>query len=264
MTDGLRGLSSRWRDAAEQLHDDFVDATPFPMVVLDDFLDAELADALHAEFPAIDRMPRSRDYVFGKKHELSSLEEQGPASAAFAEMVTSDDFARFLSTIHGEELFVDPQFFGGGFHQGGHGSFLDMHVDFNLHPLEHSWVRCLNMLVYMNRNWQAADWGGELLVKAGEDGELVAIEPLFNRAVIMLTDDRTFHGYRAMTLPAGVTRKSIAVYAYKEVAAGSVAERTTSWRPETAGVAKRLLARNYDVLVRTKNRLLGSGTARNR
>ncbi len=86
-----------------------------------------------------------------------------------------------------------------------------------------------------------------------------------NRAVVMLTDDRTFHGYRRMHLPPGVTRRSIATYAYRRIGGDEhIAPRTTGWVPEGAGPLKRLLARNYDTLVRTKNRLFGSGTARNR
>ena len=90
------------------------------------------------------------------------------------------------------------------------------------------------------------------------------IAPLFNRMVVQLTDSHTFHGYRRMQLPAGVTRRSIATYAYREVEAGSVAQRTTGWVPEDAGPLKRLLARNYNSLVLLKNRWFGSGTAKNR
>jgi hypothetical protein len=34
----------------------------------------------------------------------------------------------------GRPLLVDPTFHGGGFHQGGYGSYLDPHVDFNIRP----------------------------------------------------------------------------------------------------------------------------------
>src|SRR5207302_6775883 len=128
-------------------------------------------------------------------------------------------------------LFVDPVFHGGGFHQGGDGSFLDMHTDFNIHPLHPDWLRMLNILIYLNRDWEEA-WGGHLLIKARIDQEPVAIAPAFNRAVIMLTAAHTYHGYRRMALPAGVTRKSIATYAYREIEAGSLATRTTGWVPE--------------------------------
>lgn len=233
------------------------------MVIIDGFVDDASADALIGEFPPIDSMPQSRDYVFGNKHELSSVEEAGPACAALYGELTGPTFADFLRELTGWELFVDPRFHGGGFHQGGDGSYLDMHADFNVHPLHDDWLRRLNILLYLNHDWQD-EWGGSLLVKARPEDEPRAIAPLFNRAVIMETNDHTYHGYPKMTLPPGVTRRSIAAYAYERVAPGSVKSRTTGWVPEDAGLAKRIVARNYDSLVRVKNRFFGSGTARNR
>jgi hypothetical protein len=252
-----------WIDRAETLAPEFRNAEPFPLLVIDDFLDTASAEALLAEFPAPDAMPRSRDYVFGDKHELSSVAEQGPASKAFYDALMGEDFQRFISTLTGRELFVDPAFHGGGFHQSGDGGFLDTHVDFNMHPLHPNWKRTLNVLLYLNRDWRP-EYDGRLLIKNSPDAEPRAIEPLFNRGLIMVTDERTFHGFRKMTLPPGVTRKSIATYAYEEVAEGSVVPRTTGWSPESAGPFKRTFARHYDTAVRIKTRIFGSATAKNR
>lgn len=256
-------FSPQWIDGASALIAPFQQAKPFPHLVLDDFLDPEVAGALLAEFPAVDAMPKSRDYIFGNKRELSSIEESGPAGAALHRALLSEAFQRFLLEATGFDLFVDPTFFGGGFHQGGDGSFLDMHVDFNVHPANPRWLRTLNVLLYLNKDWRE-DYRGELLVKASVDEQPVEIAPLFNRCVIMLTDDHTYHGYDRMSLPPGVTRKSIAAYAYRQIDAGEVVQRTTGWAPEDAGVLKQFMARHYDRAVRTKNRFFGSRTARNR
>jgi Rps23 Pro-64 3,4-dihydroxylase Tpa1-like proline 4-hydroxylase len=119
------------------------------------------------------------------------------------------------------------------------------------------------VLLYLNKDWQD-HFGGQLLVKASVDETPVQIPPLFNRCVIMLTDDHTYHGYRRMSLPYGVTRKSIAAYGYRHIDVGYVTPHTTGWAPEQAGPAKRFLARYYDRAVRTKNRYFGSRTAGNR
>jgi Rps23 Pro-64 3,4-dihydroxylase Tpa1-like proline 4-hydroxylase len=255
-------VNERWRRDPAGLQAAFRDAEPFPLLVLDDFLVQSFAEQLLAEFPELQEMPRSRDYVFGKKHELSSVDTHGSASHRMSELVLSPGFASFLRDATGYDVFVDPAFFGGGFHQGGDGSFLDMHVDFNLHPEHPEWLRTLNILLYLNRDWRP-EWGGELLVTASAGGATRAIEPSFNRAVIMQTDEHTFHGYRKMSLPPGVTRKSIASYAYRPVE-GSVRRRTTGWTPEGANLPKRLAARYYNGAVLLKNRVLGSRTASNR
>jgi Rps23 Pro-64 3,4-dihydroxylase Tpa1-like proline 4-hydroxylase len=258
----MSDLFSPWLGRGAELHSQFTDAKPFPMAVIDDFLAPDLADGLHAEFPSLENMPRSRDYVFADKYELSSI-EQTTAGERFRRGALSPEFEQFLRELTGFEVFVDPMFHGGGFHQGGDGSFLDMHVDFNVHPNHATWLRMLNILVYLNRSWEPA-YGGDLLVKASPTAEPTAIAPLFNRAVIMLTAAHTYHGYRRMSLPRGVTRKSVAAYAYRQVEADDVTPHTTGWAPEGGGVGKRLLARHYDRLVRLKNRMLGSGTSGNR
>ena len=254
---------SPWLDRGRELREAFLGADPFPHVVLDHFLEDERASALLGEFPAVEQMPRSRDYVFGNKHELSSVERAGPAGAEFAAAVLASEFSSFLADVSGFEVFVDPSFHGGGFHQGADGSYLDLHVDFNIHPLQPDWLRTLNVLLYLTPDWRP-EYGGQLLLKRRPSDPPREVWPAFNRAVIMLTSDDTYHGYGRMSLPAGVTRKSIATYAYRHLDGTQVRARTTGWAPEDAGLAKRLLARNYDRLVRWKGRFLGSGTARNR
>jgi len=138
-----------------------------------------------------------------------------------------------------------------------------MHVDFNVHPLHPTWLRTVNILVYLNKDW-SGDLGGDLLVTSAPDQPPRAIAPVFNRGVIMLTARHTYHGYRRMSLPDGVTRKSLAVYAYRLVDENEITAYTTGWAPEGAGTAKRFLARHYDRAVKAKNRFLGSGTAKNR
>jgi hypothetical protein len=256
-------MFNAWIDRAEELKTEFRDANPFPLLVIDDFLDTATAEKLLAEFPSPDAMPKSRDYVFGDKHELSSVAEQGPTSKAFYDALMGDQFKQFISTLTGKDLFVDPAFHGGGFHQSGDGGFLDTHVDFNMHPLHSNWLRTLNVLLYLNKDWKP-EYDGRLLIKSRPDEEPRAIEPVFNRGLIMVTDDHTFHGFKKMSLPPGVTRKSIATYAYELVPEGSQVARTTGWSPESAGTVKRAFARHYDTAVKIKTKVFGSATAKNR
>jgi hypothetical protein len=107
---------------------------------------------LLAEFPSIDDMARSNDYMFADKRVSETLAGNGPMSARFHDLMLSDAFAAILSRVAGRSLFVDPSFHGGGFHQGGDGSYLDTHVDFNIHPHHQDWRRVLNVLLYLNQD----------------------------------------------------------------------------------------------------------------
>ncbi|HMK63493.1 MAG TPA: 2OG-Fe(II) oxygenase [Acidimicrobiales bacterium] len=256
-------ISPKWLAHAHELFPVFESASPFPHLVLDDFLVEDQARAMLSEFPSEQSMPNSRDYVFAAKRELSSIEGAGPACLRFYQAVISPEFTAFLGDLTGLELFVDPAFHGGGFHQGGDGSFLDMHVDFNIHPMHNDWRRMLNILVYLCPDWDPA-WGGDLLIKRHVQDEPMVVPVGFNRAVIMRTADDTYHGFRRMQLPAGVTRKSVATYAYELVGDRHIPAHTTRWVPEEAGAAKRALARHYDAVVGWKQRLMPSRTAKNR
>ena len=44
-----------------------------------------------------------------------------------------------------------------------------MHVDFNIHPEHPEWLRTLNILVYLTKDWDP-EWGGQLLLKSSATG----------------------------------------------------------------------------------------------
>jgi hypothetical protein len=245
-----------WAQNVDELAAEFSAAKPFPVLVLDGFVTDEVADGLIAEFPPIDAMARSNDYIFGDKRESPTLDSAGPTVKRYHDLLLSPEFADILGRLAGgRTLFVDSSFHGGGFHQGGNGSYLDTHVDFNIHPHHDDWLRVLNILLYLNKDWEP-EYDGSLLIRTDPEQEPRSIAPQFNRGVVMLTSDHTYHGYRRMTLPPGVTRKSIAAYAYELIPVGSLRMRTTSWAPEDGGIVKRSLAKHWTGLAGTRDRVL--------
>jgi 2OG-Fe(II) oxygenase superfamily len=252
---GLEKIFGSWLHDVDRLAADFSSARPFPVVVLDGFVADDVAAELLAEFPSIDGMARSNDYIFADKRVSPTLTNAGPAARLLHDALLSAEFAGILSRLAGRTLFVDSSFHGGGFHQGGDGSYLDTHVDFNIHPRHENWLRVLNVLLYLNEDWDPG-YGGSLLIRSEPTQEPRAIAPLFNRGVVMLTSDNTYHGYRRMTLPPGVTRKSIAAYAYELIEPGSRRTRTTSWAPEGGNILKRSLAKHWTDLAAARDRIL--------
>jgi hypothetical protein len=239
-------INQVWLNDADLLRGDFERANPFPHVVLDEFFKPTLAEALIREFPSASEMSRTRDYLFGNKLAMANVSHAGPTSASLRKALLAESFREFLSRATGHNVFVDPEFVGGGFHAGGDGSFLDLHVDFNLHPNHDRWLRTLNVLVYLNPNW-CEEYGGHLLITGHPSDSPLAIEPKFNRAVIMLTGDETFHGYQRMNLPPGVTRKLLAIYAYRMTDEDEAPPpRTTHWYPRGGTLGKRTLAALYN------------------
>ena len=251
----------------EILKSSFINSKPFEHVVIDRFCnDILLTEALQF-IPDANRkgVNKSRDFIFAKnKFEKSSFNELTPIFQVLKDEMLSDRFRLILQRITGEDVFIDPDFYGGGLHQGGKGSYLNMHVDFNYHPNHKSWFRNINILLYLNKDWKE-EYGGQLKLLDGrtKKEQVYLVEPLFNRAVIMLTRDYTMHGYAPINFPDGQYRRSIAAYGYtKELSEGEV--RTTVWYPENGGLFKRMLGRNMPKLVKIKTVFFGSGTSKNK
>jgi hypothetical protein len=201
-------------------------------------------------------MHRSHHYLFTNKRELSFWSSVADSFRQLYEDLLSNQFRSFVSTVSGEDLFMDSKFYG-DLHQGVDQGFLNMHTDFNLHPTQNNWVHRLNVMIYLNKNWQQ-EYGGYLRLRAGFDGETEEIAPIFNRCIFMLSDDTTYHGYSKLNLPKNVTRKSIVVNFYKEELVDKVPpRRITTWdSQEQAFIFQGRLTEWYNSLTAFKNRVL--------
>lgn len=250
-------------DNIEIMHLQYRDASPFEHLVIDGFLTEDGLRKIRKEvfFKTASTKDSSSDFLFAKnKIENPRIEDISESTRLIREELLSDRFRLALSRIVGMDLFVDPSFTGGGLHQGGKGSFLEMHADFTRHPLRKEWIRELNILLYLNKDYEEC-WGGCLDLQHAETGEKASIAPVENRAVIMLTKRHTLHGYKPISFPSDRFRTSIAAYAYTiDDGSRDVEYASTTWIPQSR--VKRALAKVLNPLVITKQKLLGSRTAR--
>jgi hypothetical protein len=137
-------------------------------------------------------------------------------------MLSSKKFLAFISELTGiPHIQYDPEYFGGGTHENINGQELDVHVDFNYHRSS-KLHRRLNLIVYLNREWDPA-WGGGIELHSDprnpDANKVVTFEPLFNRCVIFETNEYSWHGFSQIQLPPhkqNLSRKSFAVYFYSE------------------------------------------------
>jgi len=247
----------------ENLSCQFLNAKPFPHIVIDNFLCQDLAEKLLAEFPALSLMHSSHHYLFSKKHELSFWSNISDLFSQLHQDLLSDEFRTFISQVAGKQVFMDADYCG-ELHQSRDGGYLDMHVDFNLHPKNDSWVHELTLLIYLNKDWQD-NYGGQLLMQHHENPKMYEVSPIFNRCTIIRSDETTFHGYRRLNLPEDITRKSILVNFYREVTPEQIpSRRPTIWAAEKMSPLKSFLAKIYNPISTLKHRLFGLTTAGSR
>lgn len=240
------------------------ESEPFELLVIDNFANADAMREIEAAFPDPKKLNKSRDYVFAReKYEKNRFADIHPLMGQLHAELLSDRFSDWLKSVTGIELFVDPEFHGGGLHSGGQGSYLDMHADFNVHPLHRNWLREINILVYLNHGWMN-EWGGSLKLRHAKTGVSREVEPLFNRCVIMLTKEHTLHGYDPISFPAGRFRRSVAGYGYSILSDEERIEpRSTVWKSDQSAL-RRAIAPVVLRLVALKNNFLGSGSSNNR
>jgi Rps23 Pro-64 3,4-dihydroxylase Tpa1-like proline 4-hydroxylase len=192
-------------------------ATPFPHVVIDNFIpDEHVIDEVLREFPT----PGSVDWIHYNQQtekKLASRDESqiGSVTRHLLQQFNSSVFCLFLERLTGiEGIIPDPHFWGGGLHQIERGGFLKIHSDFNRYE-KLKLDRRLNVLLYLNRNWKE-EFGGHLeLWSQDMKRREQMILPVANRCVIFSTASRSYHGHpEALMCPQGWTRKSLALYYY--------------------------------------------------
>jgi len=195
----------------------FQKAQPFPHIVIDNlFDDVTLHHVADAFYPTED--PRWHRFADPQREtKLASTSEMHLPSVVqqFIRELNAEQFLVQMSALTGiPGLIPDPYLLGAGMHLIMRGGKLAIHADFNKHPIMNV-DRRLNLLIYLNQDWHES-YGGHLeLWDRTMQTCVQRILPIFNRMVVFLTDDFSFHGHpEPLTCPEHRVRKSIAMYYY--------------------------------------------------
>lgn len=157
------------------------------------------------------------------KHTVEDLAALGEPFPQWDALLKSGEFIGWLETVTGiPGLIFDPAYVGAGTHNNFSGQSLDMHIDFNRHPLN-GLHRRLNLIVYLCPEWDLS-WGGCLKLqkdawnRTGHQQERV-YPPFMNHAVLFETNERSWHGFDEIKLPEDkqhLSRRSLTVYYYSK------------------------------------------------
>jgi Rps23 Pro-64 3,4-dihydroxylase Tpa1-like proline 4-hydroxylase len=220
--------------AGAALAETYRNASPYPHIMMEDFLPADFLRSLLPEFPGYDGksfFDRDQERL---KFQYVPSEIPGHRLRNVVMELNSPAILRFLEEMTGiQHLIPDPYYEGGGLHATRRGGHLGVHADFNVHGRLMA-ERRLNLLVYLNDDW-APDYGGELEIwdqKMETCHKKVA--PLLGRAVVFNTALDSFHGHPdPLNCPPERARRSIATYYYTAHPAGvsALPSRTTVFKP---------------------------------
>jgi hypothetical protein len=193
--------------------------TPFPHLIIDNFISDELALELSNEFP--DYNDEKWFYYNNPLENKKANNNWGmfPSTTyKFFQYLNSEYFMLSLTTdFNIKKLYSDNGLHGAGWHMHSRGGKLNVHLDYSIHP-KLKLQRKLNLILYLTPDWDPA-WGGNLEFWE-HDPETnrplklsKVIENKFKRAVIFDTTQNSWHGFAEnISCPENIYRKSIAVY----------------------------------------------------
>ncbi len=193
----------------------YLNSAPFPHLIIDNLFDNALLTDVLRNVENLEHPIAKNFYGSIKKFATPDPQALGPTAKRFLLDLCSSRFCLFLEALTGiEGIIPDPHFEGGGVHEMAQGGFLKMHSDFNWHK-KLRLDRRLNMLIYLNPDWQDS-WGGHLELWDSEmKNQFIKVPPAFNKTVIFSTTDYSFHGLpNPLECPENVKRRSLALYYY--------------------------------------------------
>ena len=216
-------VSEKYRDfnlILEEKKNDYLNANPFPSIILDDFFNVTFLNKVLEEFPDLSKIDSSQNYknINEVKYTNNVYKNFPNTIKRLFDFMNSNFFLEFLQKITSieEKLISDKDLNGGGLHEIKNGGKLKVHTDFNRHPTL-DLDRRINILIYLNKNWDK-NYGGDLEFW-NQNMSLCKkkISPNFNRLVIFSTNDFSNHGHPdPINCPDNLSRKSIALYYFSK------------------------------------------------
>lgn len=211
--------------------DSFESAWPFPHLVIDNFYPESKLQLILEE---VNSLPydlwRPYNSVNSRKKACDDFNAFGPATYALYQQLTSPEFVMFLKkTTKIKGLTADKKI---GTALGNVGcveqtGYLNIHADYNF-AKSLKLYRRLNLLLYLNKDWQE-EFGGSLELWNPEKTAKLSYLPLFNRCIIFATSDISFHGHPTpINHPSSESRKSISLYYYSEYRGNNTSKKMHS------------------------------------
>ena len=173
-----------------------VSKIPYPHASIKNFLPSQLCKKVSNDFkfPEIDPNAGIEDKVFQKTKKGLTKIDLMPYS--IQNLINNLNSKKFLSILEKkfeiQNLVADPTLFGGGMHESFKGGFLKIHSDF-VFIKKRKLKRMLNLLLYLNEDWQDS-WGGAIELWKEDMSEMfLKVYPEINNALIFRTDLESNH-----------------------------------------------------------------------
>lgn len=159
---------------------------------LDSLLPDELALKIYNSFP------KHQETVVKKslkqhKHIAVQMNQYNPLLEEVIYAFQEPQIVNLIEQICGfKNLIPDKNLYAGGISMMRKNNFLNPHLD-NSHDKDRNLWRVLNLLYYVTPNWEEKNGGNLELWPNGPKKENITIHSKFNRLVVMITHNQSWH-----------------------------------------------------------------------
>lgn len=175
-----------------RLRDQWARSAPINHFVLDDLLPQEWARSIRAAFPRPETMTLKRS-LRELKFVAAQMDRYDPLLEEIIYAFQEPQIVRWVEQITGlRALEPDSLLYAGGISLMAPGHFLNPHVD-NSHDKFRKRYRVLNLLYYVSPDWAEGHGCNLELWPRGPQGEPLTIVSRFNRLVVMVTHQGSWH-----------------------------------------------------------------------
>ena len=207
-------IFGNWTNNISEISSKFQKAKPFNHIVIKNFLKDEIATKVFDNFPSnYDDWHKYYNPLEVKYacDDINNMNEN--IRNVFLALSSKNSLAIFSELSGIKDLQYDPCLHGAGLHAHPRYGRLNIHLDYEKHPILKNKERRLNIILFMNKEWKK-EWNGDnQLWDENLKQPIIRTYPKFNSAIIFQTNNKSWHGLPEKILcPSEVYRKSLAYY----------------------------------------------------
>jgi len=192
-----------------------VNETPFNHIIIDNFLSDKYYNTI------IDSIPKSINENFWKYHNPIEvkyvLDKKEHISNEINELINHLSNEDFIDKIR--EIFkiydieIDNTLHGSGIHYHPNRGRLNIHLDYEKHPILEDKQRRINIIFYLNDEWKE-EWNGATELWNEDMTKCITkCYPSKNKVIIFETTEMSWHGVPdIINCPENIYRKTLALY----------------------------------------------------
>ena len=192
---------------------------PFDHIIIPDFINRDYYHEIESKIPST---PEKTWWKYENpvevKYALDDLNTMHPAIRnVFYSLSHDNTIDRFKKIFNIPDLEYDPYCHGAGLHMHPRYGRLNMHIDYEIHPISNK-QRRLNVILYLNDEWNQ-EWNGDTqLWDETVSNCVVKSYPKKNTAIIFVTTEQSWHGVPNIIMcPNDIYRKTLAFYYVSDI-----------------------------------------------